>query len=297
LAGFLGAAPPRKESVKYAKVAILGPGLLGGSLALALKGRKLAGEISIYGRTDKSLEGARVANVTSLLFTDPVRAVEGAELVVFSTPIGVMPELARQILPALQPSAIVTDVGSVKGCVVKQMESILNGRARWVGSHPMAGSEQAGFAAARADLFEKSVAIVTPTPVSDAAAVETVKEFWSLLGCRLITLEPGLHDQLVAQISHLPHLTAAALVQAASQESLALIGNGFRDTTRVAAGPPAMWTDILISNRCALEAALGRLISTLEQAREQLQKGDEKGLHELLSQANHVRSQLSPRSS
>lgn len=278
--------------MKYSKVAILGPGLLGGSIALALRERQLAAEISLYGRSEQSLEGARKAGVTGSLHTDPQRAVEDAELVIFCTPIGVMPELAERILPALDPFAVVTDVGSVKGCVVKEMEAILHGRARWVGSHPMAGSEQAGFAAARADLFKGSVAIVTPNETTDPQAVEIASALWTQLGCRIITLDPALHDQLVAQISHLPHLVAAALVQSASEASLALIGNGFRDTTRVAAGPPAMWTDILLSNREALGSVLGRLIATLETARQQLQSGDEKGLHQLLAQANHVRSQL-----
>lgn len=278
--------------MKYSKVAILGPGLLGGSIALALRQRQLAAEISIYGRSEKSLEGARQAGVTGSLFTDPKRAVEDAELVLFCTPIGVMPELAQAVIPALDPFAVVTDVGSVKGPVVLAMEQILEGRARWVGSHPMAGSEQAGFAAAKAELFEGSVCIVTPTEGSDPQAAEAVQTFWKSLGCRLITLDPAKHDELVSQISHLPHLVAAALVQSASEESLSLIGNGFRDTTRIAAGPPAMWTDILLSNREALEAVLGRLIETLESARTQLRKGDEKGLHQLLAQANTVRSKL-----
>lgn len=278
--------------MKFSKVAILGPGLLGGSIALALRERQLAAEISLYGRSDKSLEGARQAGVTSAMFTDPCRAVEDAEVVIFCTPIGVMPELAEKILPALDPFAVVTDVGSVKGGVVASLEALFEGKARWVGSHPMAGSEQAGFAAARADLFERSVCIVTPTDATDPQATETARGLWTALGCRVLQLDPLKHDELVAQISHLPHLVAAALVQAASEESLALIGNGFRDTTRVAAGPPPMWTDILLSNRAALETALSRLISTLEQARTQLRSGDEKGLHELLSQANHVRCQL-----
>lgn len=278
--------------MKFSKVAILGPGLLGGSIALALRERQLAAEISLYGRSEQSLEGARRAGVTDQMFTDPKRAVEDAEVVIFCTPIGVMPSLAETILPALDPFAVVTDVGSVKGCVVQELEPLFHGKGRWVGSHPMAGSEQAGFAAARADLFERSVSIVTPTENTEPQAVEIATQLWTALGCRVLTLDPLVHDQLVAQISHLPHLVAAALVQSASEESLALIGNGFRDTTRVAAGPPPMWTDILLSNRTALEAVLGRLISTLELARTQLQSGDEKGLHELLAQANHVRCQL-----
>ncbi len=278
--------------MKFSKVAILGPGLLGGSIALALRERQLAAEISLYGRSEQSLEGARRAGVTDQMFTDPRQAVEDAEVVIFCTPIGAMPSLAETISPALDPFAVVTDVGSVKGCVVQALEPLFHGKARWVGSHPMAGSEQAGFAAARADLFERSVSIVTPTENTDLQAVEIATQLWTALGCRVLSLDPLVHDQLVAQISHLPHLVAAALVQSASTESLALIGNGFRDTTRVAAGPPPMWTDILLSNRTALESVLGRLISTLEQARTQLQSGDEKGLHELLAQANHVRCQL-----
>lgn len=278
--------------MKFRRVAILGPGLLGGSIALAAKRRQLAGEIALWGRSEDSLAHARRARVTPHLYVDVASAVAGADLVVLCTPIGVMERILKEALPALERKAVVTDVGSVKAPVVRSLEKLLAGRAHWIGSHPMAGSEQSGFAAARADLFAGSVSIVTPTRRTSPKALKMARRLWTALGCRTLVLDPDAHDRLVAEISHLPHLTAAALVQAASTAALPLIGNGFRDSTRIAAGSPAMWTDILMANRTAVAKALHRTIRTLREVRRSLQSEDEKDLHRFLAAANHVRSGL-----
>jgi prephenate dehydrogenase len=279
----------------FSKVAVLGPGLLGGSIALALQKRRLAGAISLYTRHPASVAALQAQNLTPWISTDPAETVRDAELVVLCVPIGAMKPLVEAALPGLDPFAIVTDVGSVKAPVVEQLELLLAGQARWIGSHPMAGSEQAGFGAARADLFQGATTIVTPTENTDPTALAAVEKFWQSLGSQTLSLSPSVHDQMVAKVSHLPHLVAAALVHTTCAESLKLAGPGFRDTTRIAAGPADMWQEILMTNQTAIITALDHLIETLQLTRRQLVEKDEKGLHDLLAAANHVRSQLTPR--
>lgn len=276
----------------HQRVAIFGPGLLGGSLALALRERNLAQAISIYARKPESVPEVKASGVADLISNNPAEVVRGADLVVLCVPVGVMKSLIEAALPGLDPQAIVTDVGSVKAPVVADLEPLLQGKARWIGSHPMAGSEQAGFSAARSNLFAAAVTIVTPTVQTHSETIAQVENFWKNLGSRTVRFDPETHDRLVAQISHLPHLVAAALVRSVCDQSLSIIGNGFRDTTRIASGPAELWTEILLSNRKAVAESLDQLISLLQTTREQLAKNDEKGLHDLLAHANHIRSQM-----
>jgi prephenate dehydrogenase len=278
--------------MKFERIAVLGPGLLGGSIALAVRQRGLAQEIALWGRSEHSLSAARQARVTRHLHLDIPTTVRGADLVVICTPVGVIEKVAAEVKPALRQGAVITDVGSVKEPVVATLDRIFGKSIHWVGSHPMAGSERSGFAAARADLFEGSTAIVTPTKRSSRKAVRVVRAFWHALGCKRMTLDPARHDELVAQISHLPHLAAAALVNVSTDSGRQVVGNGFRDTTRVAAGPPAMWTDILLSNKRGVAKALKQLIQQLRDARRCLDADDEKGLHHLLASAHHLRSSM-----
>lgn len=248
------------------KLAIIGPGLLGGSLALAVR-RFDDWRVALWARRPEAvaeLEELRLADDAS---ADLLRVAADADLVIFCVPVGAMGELARRLLPALKPGALVTDVGSVKGSVVEELEPIFSGRARFVGSHPMAGSEQTGVRAARADLFEGAACMVTPTANSNASAVEEVERFWKKLGCRVSRVTPASHDELVAAISHLPHLAAAALVNAVGEKmpgAFEMAGPGFRDTTRVAAGAPEMWTEIFQSNRVAVRKSAEAMIAKLE---------------------------------
>jgi prephenate dehydrogenase len=195
--------------MSFSKVAILGPGLLGGSLALALRARAQAKEIALYCRRAEAAEELKRAGVASSTTTDPAEAVRGADVVVLCVPIGAMEGLSRQICAAVDSSALITDVGSVKAPVVETLEPIFSGRSCWVGSHPMAGSEKAGFSAARADLFEGATTIVTPTARTGAETVGRARAFWESVGSRVLEFSPETHDGLVAQISHLPHLLAA----------------------------------------------------------------------------------------
>ncbi|MHA3775594.1 prephenate dehydrogenase [Verrucomicrobiota bacterium sgz303538] len=249
------------------KLAVIGPGLLGGSLALAA--RRAGGfRVSLWARRREAVGELRSLNIADHASGDLLAVADGADLVIFCVPIGVMPDLARKIVPQLKPDTLVTDVGSVKAPVVEQLGAIFRGRARFVGSHPMAGSEQTGVRAARADLFDDAVCIVTPDANSESTAVHAISAFWRTVGCRVREISPEAHDEAVAAVSHLPHLAAAALVNAIADghgDAFEFVGPGFRDTTRVASGPPDMWTEILKSNRRAVRKTTEAMIAKLEQ--------------------------------
>jgi len=185
----------------------------------------------------------------------------------------------------------------VKEPVCLEMPEILDGAAHFVGSHPMAGSEQSGFAHSRADLLESAVCIVTPDQTTDPAALDTVRDFWKLLGMRLLELSPEKHDQIVGQVSHLPHLTAACLVHAATtagEEGLKYSGGGFRDSTRVAEGPSAMWAEILLGNRRAVLDSLEGMEKEIQKVSRWLENEDKDALQTYLEQARVTRSKLRP---
>jgi len=280
----------------FGRVAILGPGLMGGSIALALAERGLVGRLVIYDRSAARLEEIRAAGVPAELTDDPREAVREADVVILCVPIEAMAGLVREIRDALKPTALVTDVGSVKGSVVGEIEPLLGDRAFWIGSHPMAGSEQSGFAAAHSDLFENAAVIVTPTAQTRPEAVERAGQFWQALGGRVVRLSPEVHDDRVAQISHLPHLLAAALVCETSEEALDLAAGGFRDTTRVASGSPELWTEILSANAETVACRLAGLIHYLQALQAALEKADEPSsrlaLRTMLKKAQHARSQI-----
>jgi prephenate dehydrogenase len=251
----------------FGTVAILGPGLIGGSLARALAERGLADRLTIYARSARALDEVRAAGVAAELTDRPGEAVRDADVVLLCVPIEAMAGLVREFRDALKPTALVTDVGSVKGSVDREIAPLLRDRALWIGSHPMAGSEQAGFTAARADLFEGAAVILTPTEQTPKEAERRAEQFWSALGGRIVRLSPQAHDDAVAQISHAPHVAAAVLAASVPAEALELAGGGFRDSTRIAAGSPELWSEILSANGPAVAHHLRRLIRDLETVR------------------------------
>lgn len=204
-----------------------------------------------------------------------------------------MPELARTIAPVLAPEAIVTDAGSTKARVVEELEAVFDGQ--FVGSHPMAGSEKSGIAAARDDLFERALTILTPTPRTRTATTEAVGALWESVGCRLTSMTPEQHDEAVGRVSHLPHAAAAALVNAIAlrlPEAQQLAGGGYRDSTRIAGGPPPMWSEILLENRSAVIRGLDDLTQTIRELKNSLQQGDAQAVERFLEQARSVREKL-----
>jgi prephenate dehydrogenase len=278
--------------MNFGTVAILGPGLIGGSVALGLAERGLAKRLMIYARSPRALDEIRLAGVDAELTQNPSEAVREADVVILCVPIEAMAALVHEFRDALKPDALVTDVGSVKGSVDRDVAPLLEDRALWIGSHPMAGSEQAGFAAARADLFENAAVIITPTPHTKRDAKERAQKFWAALGGRVLVYDPKFHDLAVAQVSHIPHLVAAELIANVAEECLAAAGSGLRDTTRVASGSPELWTEIVWANREAIRAALLPLILELGKVHEALGNENKTLLRESLQYGHDQRSKL-----
>lgn len=258
------------------RLSILGVGLLGGSIGLAARSVLSDCKIIGYGHRKTTLALAKEVGAIDEGYDDPQAAVHQADLTILCTPVGLFGEILPKISPALKKGAIVTDVGSTKRSVVQIAERVLPSQVHFVGSHPMAGSEKRGVEFARTDLFHGALCITTPTAETSKQALEKVESFWRLLGMRLTRLSPEEHDQCLADISHLPHALAAALVAMQADSSLPLAGKGFLDTTRIAGGDGALWRDIFLDNRDNLQAGLLRLRTQLDQLLKLLdaEKGD-----------------------
>jgi len=218
----------------------------------------------------------------------------GADVVVLAVPVGRLEAVAREAAPLVKGSAtVVTDVGSVKVPVVARLEPLF---ARFVGGHPMAGSERSGLAAASATLFDGAPCVVTPTPRTDPGALDMVERLWKALGAAVVRMEPGVHDELVAAVSHLPHLAAASLVNTAAGvgdgQALAVAAGGFRDTTRIASGSPALWRDICLMNQGPVLKMLADYTMEVTRLRDVIARGDGPGLLEVLMRAQKTRERL-----
>jgi prephenate dehydrogenase len=292
---------PETRNVRWKKITLVGVGLLGGSLGMALRKRRLAHSVVGFVRRAASAPECEALGAVDLATLDLKRAVAGAELIVMCTPIAQMRALLEQMLPALKPGAIVTDVGSVKGSVVRDLEArVAKAGAHFVGSHPMAGAEKMGVAAARADLFDGAVCVVTPTRKSNPAAVRKVEQLWKSVGARLLKQTPKAHDDLVSRSSHLPHVVAAQLANLIlgpehPKEQGMLCANGFRDTTRIASSSPEMWRDIALANRQNLSRALEMFIDGLQDFRRALERGDAQAVTRFFEQARDRRDLWSKR--
>ena len=273
----------------------MGLGLLGGSLALAVKQRKLAGRVQAYVRRPAIAAEAQACGAVDLATTNLKEAVQGADLIVLCTPLSQMRELTSQMRLHLRPGVIVTDVGSVKGSVAVELEPLLRAvKAEFVGSHPMAGGEKSGLAAARSNLFDNAVCLVTPGPGASPQAVAAVENFWRDLGACPLRMTPEAHDDLVSRSSHLPHIVAAELANyvlspAHPKEQSLVCAAGFRDTTRIASGSPEMWRDIALANRKNIARVLGVFIEDLQEFQLALERGDVKAIEEFFSKAKQRR--------
>jgi prephenate dehydrogenase len=282
-------------AVPFRKIALVGVGLLGGSLALAIRERRLAPSVQGYVRRESSIAECEQAGLSGFATRDLQGAVRDAELVILCTPLAQMKPLVQQMLPALAPGVIVSDVGSVKASVVADLETIISDAGgHFVGAHPMAGAEKMGVRAARPDLFRNAVCVLTPTDASHRDSVQRLEEFWRNLGTRLIKLSPQLHDELVARCSHLPHVLAAGLANlvldpAHPKEQVMLCANGFRDTTRIASGSPEMWRDIVAANAGQLGAALGTFIAELQRLQRAVESRDLGAMEQFFNSAKQRR--------
>lgn len=283
----------------FPSVAILGPGLLGGSLALAVREYLPGTEIRLWARRQATLDEAAAMGITHLLFTDIGEAVQGASLVVLATPIGAFLDLAKRALPQLSPGSIVTDVGSVKAYVHRTTGAFLHERGHiFIGSHPMAGSEQQGIRAARANLFRNAGIVLTNDHGAPESGVNRLAAFWESLGGRCHRMASGPHDRTVARISHMPHVLAALASHNAAagdvniRDLKKLASTGFRDTTRVCSGPPSMWADILWENDVAIREILTRCSEDLQHFIHLLEIQDKTSVARWLAEAKCTRETI-----
>jgi prephenate dehydrogenase len=281
--------------MRWRKVSIIGLGLLGGSLGLACKQRRLAETVYGYARREKTIQEATDLGAVDAASTDLSKAVENADLVIFCTPLCQMTELSRLMIPHLPAGALITDVGSVKGDLVRNLQPLFAEHGiEFIGSHPMAGSEKKGVSAARADLFEKAVCVVTPGSGNKPENVERIRSFWRLLGSRVIDIPAELHDELVSRSSHLPHVLAAALsnyvlAERFPPQQARLCAGGFRDSTRIASGSPEMWRDICLTNAPEIARALNEFLAELEAFQKALAEKDAPAIETFFSNAKMLR--------
>jgi len=282
----------------FERLTVAGVGLVGGSLALAAREAGLAGEVVGFGRGEANLRVARERGVVDRATRDPAAAVAGADAIVLAAPVGACAALAESFRPHARAGAILTDVGSVKGELVAALEAHWAGAGPVVGAHPIAGSEASGAGAARADLFRGRRCILTPTAATDPGALARVRALWEGVGARVEEMPPAAHDQLLARVSHLPHLVAYALTGAVGaatvggRRALDYAGTGFRDTTRIAGSPAELWRDIALANRPALGAALAEFRAALDALEDLVAAGDAAGLDAALTRARDIRRRL-----
>jgi prephenate dehydrogenase len=285
-------------AVMFDKVVMAGVGLICGSLAFDMRRRKLAKEIIGYGRGEANLRLARRKGIIDRYFLTPEDFPAGVDLLVMGTPVETIAPLTKAFLPRLDPGAIVTDVGSVKGGIVRAMEKLLSKQIHFVAGHPIAGSEQWGAQAARHDLFVRHRCILTPTKKTDRRALEKVAALWRAVGAEVETMPPEVHDHVLGVISHLPHVLVYALVNALErrpQKGVDLkkyCAGGFKDFTRIASSRPELWRDICLMNSKALGRSLGDYINDLQRLNRWIRDGKGALLEREFARAYETRAQI-----
>ncbi len=276
----------------FERVAIAGVGLIGGSLALAARRAGLFGEVVGLARRAETLAEAQRRGLVDRATSNPADAARGADLLVLAVPVRAIAGVARECVPALAAGAVITDAGSVKGMVVRELEAVAATGQHVVGAHPIAGTEDTGPAAATADLFRDQLCILTPTARTNATAANRIQALWEGVGMRVTRMTPERHDEVLAAVSHLPHVIAFALmnaIAAAGGDLPHYSGGSLRDATRVAASSVDMWRDILLANREALDRALTGFTAEVDRVRDAIRRGDEAALTELLARARSAR--------
>ena len=282
----------------FNRLAVIGIGLIGGSFALAARGRRLVDTVVGVARSQSTLTSALECGAADEVTHDPAAAVAEADLVYIATPVGATDRVMAAIAPALKPDALVTDAGSTKLSVVALAEQHLGGNCVFIGGHPMAGSEQDGVAAARADLFAGRTYFLTPTPDTPGAHLSRLRGLAEGIGATVAIADAAEHDRMVAATSHLPHLVAAALCGSLADLSPttgdlgAFVGSGVRDATRIAKGSPEMWRDILLDNCEHVTAALEEFSVQVARYVQAMRAGDGVALEDLLSAARELRGGL-----
>ena len=278
------------------RVALIGFGLIGGSIARAAKVQGLAGEIVATARSKQTRARVRELGIVDGVVETNAEAVKDADLVILSIPVGACGPVAEEIAPHLKPGAIVSDVGSVKSAVVRDMAPHLPGNVHFVPAHPVAGTENSGPDSGFAELFSNRWCILTPPAGTDTKAVETLAEFWRALGANVETMTPEHHDLVLAVTSHLPHLIAYTIVSTAEElegvtrsEVLKFSAGGFRDFTRIAASDPTMWRDVFLNNKDAVLEMLGEFQEDLSKLTRAIRRGDGETLFDHFTRTRAIR--------
>ena len=286
-------------SQQFERVAFIGIGLIGSSLARVMIRDELAGEIVACARTPATLDAVKTLKLADRVTNDPAAAVKGADLVVIATHLSAYVAIGKRIADALKPGAIVTDVGSVKQAVIRDLKPLLPSAVHFVPGHPVAGTEFSGPAAGFADMFRDRWCILTPLAGTDAKAVARVKQMWESAGMKVATMDPAHHDLVLAITSHLPHLIAYTIVGTANDledtlksEVIKFSAGGFRDFTRIAGSDPVMWRDIFLHNREAVLAMLQRFTEDLTAMQRAIRYGEGETLERVLSRTRAIRKSI-----
>ncbi|HUI46642.1 MAG TPA: prephenate dehydrogenase/arogenate dehydrogenase family protein [Nitrospirota bacterium] len=281
--------------IYFNRVTIIGVGLIGGSLARVLKSKNLAGRIIGAGRSRSTLEQALKLGVIDSMGHGSTDAVADADLVVLASPVGTFEKIVREIGPCLKPGAILTDVGSVKGALIKSMEAAIPPGSHYVPAHPIAGRERSGVAESTEMLFLGRRCVLTPTARTDGKALNAVRDMWKAAGANITIMDADLHDRVFAAVSHLPHVAAFAMMSAVSElntgteDYLQFSGAGFKDFTRIAASSPEMWKDICLLNRDNLVQMIDRYLFSLNRFKHAIMARDGKRLEMDLTRSSNVR--------
>jgi cyclohexadieny/prephenate dehydrogenase len=281
---------------KFKKLAVIGLGLIGSSIFHAARRKQLAIELSGYDSNADVRSRAKAIGFADIIADDLASCVKDADLVILCTPVGAYKEVAAAIAPHLAPGAILSDVGSVKGAVIRDVGPLVPKGVHFIPAHPIAGTEFSGPEAGFASLFDGRWAILTPVPGCDAAAVEKLKAFWQGLGSQVDVMDSGHHDLVLAITSHLPHLIAYNIVGTAHDleavtegEVIKYSASGFRDFTRIAASDPTMWRDVFLNNREAVLEVLGRFNDDLAVLQRAVRNGDGDALFDLFTRTRAIR--------
>ena len=283
------------KNVCFTRTAIIGVGLIGASVALALHETGLSNSVIGCGRKEENLRRATERGIIDDYRMDAAAAVEGADLVVLATPVGMLSTIAAGMRTALKKDALVTDVGSVKGALVSELESLMPDGVHYIGSHPIAGSDKSGIDDARGNLFSGARCIVTPTQRSNIDALDKVIALWETVGGLVECMDPLRHDEIFALISHLPHIIAYAIVNAVESIDPGCVeysGGGFRDTTRIAASSPELWRDISTMNRHNLIRVLDSFKENLHRIERCLEENDGEGIEKEFLRAQQLRMSI-----
>lgn len=277
------------------RLTIIGVGLIGGSFARALREAGLVKTVVGVGRSRANLETALSLGIIDEMCFDPAVGVRGSQLVFISIPVCTIPDMVKTIASVLAPGCIVTDGGSVKAEIVAECERYTPQGCFFVGGHPIAGTENSGSAASFATLYQGKRCILTPTERTNANALAMVTRLWQAAGANVCIMEPERHDRIFAEISHLPHMVAYALVHAVGtadvegENVLSYTAGGFRDFTRIASSDPAMWRDIALMNRNALLSSIDGFSASLSELRQRIDRGDSRGLADFFTIAKQFR--------